>query len=244
METIQTPSRLARIAGGLGIAGVAVFLAGPVAVQIGVLSPFLGFRLFLLGVLFGLLALLLGIGGLWATRSGSGRSGRARAWFGLGAGALMLAVVAANLAPGPAINDITTDLEDPPVFVYAGTLEANRDRDLGYPGEAFASAQKAGYPDLAPLRVSLPPAQAFREAVAAAESLGWEITDRDPSGGRFEAYEVSRAFRFVDDVVVRVRPAPGGSVVDVRSKSRDGRGDIGVNAARIRRFTATLRGRV
>jgi uncharacterized protein (DUF1499 family) len=48
-------------------------------------------------------------------------------------------------------------------------------------------------------------------------------------------------FRFVDDVLVRVRPADGGgALVDVRSKSRDGRGDLGVNAARIRAFAEKL----
>ncbi len=60
--------------------------------------------------------------------------------------------------------------------------------------------------------------------------------------GVFEAVEVTRIFRFVDDIVVRVRMSPGGngSVVDVRSKSRDGRGDLGANAARIRAFAAAL----
>ena len=60
--------------------------------------------------------------------------------------------------------------------------------------------------------------------------------------GRLEARQESGLFRFVDDVVVRVRPAPGGSVVDVRSKSRDGRGDMGVNAKRIRAFQKALTG--
>jgi uncharacterized protein (DUF1499 family) len=39
---------------------------------------------------------------------------------------------------------------------------------------------------------------------------------------------------------VRVRAAPNGSVVDVRSKSRDGQGDMGANAARIRAFRDAL----
>ena len=41
--------------------------------------------------------------------------------------------------------------------------------------------------------------------------------------------------------MVRVRPGEGGgAIVDVRSKSRDGRGDMGVNAARIRAFAEKL----
>ena len=39
---------------------------------------------------------------------------------------------------------------------------------------------------------------------------------------------------FRDDVVIRVRPAPDGARVDVRSASRYGRHDLGTNAARIR----------
>jgi uncharacterized protein (DUF1499 family) len=45
----------------------------------------------------------------------------------------------------------------------------------------------------------------------------------------------------VDDIRVRVRPSGEGSVVDVRSKSRVGRGDVGANAARIRAFEQALR---
>ena len=47
-------------------------------------------------------------------------------------------------------------------------------------------------------------------------------------------------FRFVDDIAIRVRPTASGTVVDVRSKSRDGRGDLGANAERIRAFTSAF----
>ena len=47
-------------------------------------------------------------------------------------------------------------------------------------------------------------------------------------------------FHFVDDISVRIRPAAGGSRIDIRSKSRDGQGDIGANAARIRTFRDAL----
>jgi len=61
--------------------------------------------------------------------------------------------------------------------------------------------------------------------------------------GSFEATATTFFFRFKDDVVVRVRPdpdQPGGSIVDMRSISRVGGSDIGVNAARIRAFLADL----
>ena len=67
------------------------------------------------------------------------------------------------------------------------------------------------------------------------------ITWRDPSAGLMEAMATSRLFGFHDDIAIRVRPeADGTSRIDVRSKSRDGQGDLGVNAARIRTFVAAL----
>ena len=57
-----------------------------------------------------------------------------------------------------------------------------------------------------------------------------------------EAVATSKLFHFQDDIVIRVRPeGQGGSLVDMRSKSRDGQGDFGVNAARIRQFMVALR---
>ena len=64
----------------------------------------------------------------------------------------------------------------------------------------------------------------------------------DPAAGTLEANDTTSFFRFVDDVSIRVTPAPGGSRVDIRSKSRDGRGDIGANAIRIRAFRDALGG--
>jgi len=40
--------------------------------------------------------------------------------------------------------------------------------------------------------------------------------------------------------VIRVTSDGGGSRIDIRSHSRQGRGDLGVNAARIRKYIAAL----
>ena len=57
-----------------------------------------------------------------------------------------------------------------------------------------------------------------------------------------EAVATSFFFRFKDNIVVRARPAGEGtgSVVDMRSISRVGVSDIGVNARRVRDFLAEL----
>jgi uncharacterized protein (DUF1499 family) len=210
-----------------------------------VLSPFLGFRVFLLGGLCGVLALLLGAIGLWRTRAVTGREGRARALRGALIGAAIVALVAGSAGSSrglPAINDITTNPDDPPVFVKAAKLPGNEGRDLAYPGAEFAAKQRAAYPELAPIRLDVGVAEAVERGVRAANALGWEITVSDPAAGSLEATQTSRIFRFVDDVAVRVRAEPsGGSIVDVRSKSRVGRGDLGANARRIRAFEAQLK---
>ena len=107
-------------------------------------------------------------------------------------------------------------------------------------GHADIAETLSAYADLAPIRVGSPPDKALELAEQTARKLGWEIVEVDPSQGRLEARETSGIFRFVDDVVVRVRPRGAGALVDVRSKSRDGRGDLGANAARIRAFAAEI----
>ena len=45
---------------------------------------------------------------------------------------------------------------------------------------------------------------------------------------------------FTDDIAIRVAPHGSGSRIDVRSLSRQGSGDFGVNAARVRAYIAAL----
>ena len=75
--------------------------------------------------------------------------------------------------------------------------------------------------------------------------MGWHIvavvTAVVPAEGRIEATDTTWYFGFKDDVVIRVRPSPNGSRVDIRSVSRVGLGDVGTNARRIREYTAKLR---
>lgn len=141
----------------------------------------------------------------------------------------------------PAIHDISTDLDDPPAFVAIAPLRAGASNPLEYAGPETAVAQRESYPDVQPLTVAATPAATFARAVEAAQAMGWELVDADTAAGRIEATATTRWFGFKDDVVVRVKPAGGGSRVDVRSKSRVGRGDVGANAARVRAYLAKLR---
>jgi uncharacterized protein (DUF1499 family) len=241
----MTVSRVASAARGVGALAALLFVGGPLAIQIGLIAPIAGFAGFGLGGLLGGVSFALGVAGLLRTRPGSGREGRDRAIVGVGIGAAIMAVFIGAIVSAPQvppINDITTSPDDPPQFVAALELAPNQGRDMSYPGEEFARQQREAYPDLAPIQVPTDPAATIARIADIARDLGWEVTLRDEAEGRLEATQTSSIFRFVDDVAVRVRPAPSGSgsVVDVRSKSRDGRSDLGANAARIRRLRDAL----
>lgn len=140
----------------------------------------------------------------------------------------------------PRIHDITTDLEHPPEFVAILPLRANAPNKAVYGGPDVAAAQRAGYSDIAPLVLKLPPEQTIGTAEQVAAGMGWLIVAVDPAHGRIEATDTTRWFGFKDDVVVRVGAAPGGSRVDVRSVSRVGGSDVGTNARRIREYLRRL----
>ena len=238
---LETPSRVAIWAQRFGLAGLALFVLGPLLNHLPGVPPMAGFATFGLGLLDGLLALLVGSIALWITRPGSGVAGRGAAMVGAGIGAGLFAVVIAiNSAGmgGPRINDITTDTADAPSFVAIARLLP--ERDYAYPGASFSELQQTAYPDVVTFELAMPPAQAFAAAKQAAGELGWEIVEEDPASGRLEATHTTALFRFVDDLVVRIRPQGAGSRVDMRSKSRDGQGDVGANAARIRAFRAAV----
>src|SRR5260221_12819139 len=78
---------------------------------------------------------------------------------------------------------------------------------------------------------TLPVTRAFNEALDVAKSMpGWTIVASDIDAGRIEASQQSRWFRFTDDIVIRVVGDEDGSRIDMRSTSRQGRSDYGVNA--------------
>jgi uncharacterized protein (DUF1499 family) len=146
----------------------------------------------------------------------------------------------------PSIHDITTDWDNPPEFRAVLPLRQAEDANpVAYEGAKISDQQRRAYPDIAPLALDLAPAEAFTRALRTAEQLGWTIVaadaPKDAAAGRIEASQRSRWFGFTDDVVIRVAAADGGSRVDVRSVSRMGRNDFGVNAARVRRYLAALR---
>lgn len=239
----DTRSKTAMGALALSSFGAATAVLGIAAIQIGVLPPLGGFYVFAFGTLLcGSLGLVLGSVSILRTRKSYGKDDQRRALIATGLAAGLLAAVGIGLSSGgsaPPINDITTDLGSPPSYASADDVPAYSGRDMAYP-KHFVEQVRDSYPDLAPIESSLAAGDAYARAQIAARSLGWEITYENPEEGTFDATDTTAIFRFVDDVTVRVRSQGWGSRIDVRSKSRDGRGDLGANAARIERFAAQI----
>lgn len=141
----------------------------------------------------------------------------------------------------PPIHDITTDTQDPPVFVAVLPLRAGAANPATYGGDSVAALQRRGYPDIRPLDLDVAPPAAFSRALAVARQMGWQIVAADSTAERIEATATTRWFGFKDDVVVRIRPESSGSRIDVRSVSRVGKSDVGTNAARVREYLSRLR---
>jgi uncharacterized protein (DUF1499 family) len=141
---------------------------------------------------------------------------------------------------GPPIHDITTDTANPPRFVAVLPLRKDATNTADYEGPAAAAQQQRAYPDIAPLRLAVPPHEAFARSLNVAKALGWDIVAAVPGEGRIEATDTTLFFGFKDDIVIRIAPSGDGSRVDVRSVSRVGRSDLGANAKRVRAFLAGL----
>ncbi len=249
---------LAWLALAAGVAIGAIALAAPVGVWLGLWDFRRGFELlfnvanawgmavaiaaFVVGVALMVLARALGTGN--ASRLGAlAFAGALIAWVGYW--------VPQSYRPGegiPPIHDISTDTEDPPAFVAvlplragaANTNEYGRSPDMT--PETLAELTRQAYPDLTTVVLPVPPGEAFERALAAVRALGWDLVAQVPAEGRIEATDTTFWFRFKDDIVIRIRPADGGSAIDARSVSRVGRGDAGTNARRLRRFFAELAG--
>jgi uncharacterized protein (DUF1499 family) len=141
----------------------------------------------------------------------------------------------------PRIHDISTDTENPPLFVAVLPLRQGAENTAAYGGKELAEQQRKGYPDIRPLVLAVPPQVAFTRALDVAERMGWTMVASNAAEGRIEATDKTLWYGFKDDVVIRVTPSGSGSKVDVRSVSRVGRSDIGTNAQRIRRYLEKLK---
>ena len=152
-------------------------------------------------------------------------------------------MIIGNISPAPRmppIHDITTNIQTPPEFLVLDDTREGARNSLVYGGPEVAAMQQQAYPDIAPIMVSTTPEQAFQKALSVAKGMNWSIVAEDSQAYRFEASAKTSLYQFVDDVVVVVTPTENQVRVDIRSVSRIGRSDRGVNAARIRAFVSAF----
>ncbi|TYP95362.1 Protein of unknown function (DUF1499) [Fodinibius salinus] len=143
----------------------------------------------------------------------------------------------------PPIHDISTDIEHPPTFEAIVPLRADAPNDTTYGDQEKADIQREHYPDIQPLYLDMGYDDAYARALAAAKRMPWEqVVTSDKSAGRIEAVDKLPWFGFKDDIVIRVDTAKtqNKTKIDIRSVSRIGKGDIGVNAQRIRNYLKSV----
>ncbi|MBU2136461.1 MAG: DUF1499 domain-containing protein [Alphaproteobacteria bacterium] len=176
-----------------------------------------------------------------------------------------LGYVRGQSADIPPIHDVTTNVDDPPVYSEAMIAlrtaeESNPVAEFSAPltslpayqgprfaplaGKTLGQVGQEAYPELTTLVTAKPPADAFAAAEAEARAQGWTIVSADAGAGAIEATAETFWFGFKDDVVIRVRPAEAGSAIDMRSTSRVGLSDLGANAARIEGYMTALAARL
>ena len=214
---------------------IAIFRLGLIEFRL----PFLGL---VLAILLAAIALLLSAAALVGGLGGDGAHMQ-KAMIALVLALVMLFPPLNTIRKGgsvPPIHDISTDLDNPPVFEAVPGIRAANDNSLEL-DEKVQAAQSAFYTELAPLSLSGAPADNFAKALAAAEGMGWEIVASDTAKGVIEATVTTTLFGFKDDVIIRLTAANGGTRLDMRSASRAGLSDLGANAARIEAYFAALK---
>ena len=239
-----TSHRLARLAFWLACLSALVVGASGFLHRFADLDVGWSIEVFRYGSYLGMAAFALALATIVPTRPGDKRRGFLAAMLGLIVGVAAVwtpiswVLRATNL---PAINEVSTDTDNPPPLVATLALRRGAASPPAYPGAKVAALQKAAYADIVPLVLPVKPDEAFRRVDKVATALGWEIVARAPAEGRLEAIATTKWFGFKDDIVIRIRAEGGGSRIDIRSKSRVGRSDLGANARRIRGFLSDLK---
>ena len=243
------------------IAGVGALVWGAVA-AVGTGWGFWAYTSGLKGVagafLLGIAAILIGLVQEWRVRKSNTPPLRARRWLGMLVALVYVGWIGTFFMKAltvPAIHDVSTDLADPPAFQTLQLRADNLDNVPGAddpkmrgltPEQRWAMVHQKDYGDIRSVRVNEPVPMVIAKAERLAKARRWDVAISMPEEGRLEATETSAFFQFKDDVVLRVRPSNtgDGSIVDMRSVSRVGQSDLGMNAKRVRSFLADLTGTV
>jgi len=245
MSEVPKPIRQSKRAHVLAIiALILIATSGPAAVA-GLITPMYGMLGYTLAALLLIIAFIIALRALLGNRKQNVLESTTTTWLVLIASIGIVMGMANQMRPsGPtaAIHDITTNVENPPKFVELVAVReaANAPNPAAYNYEESAELTLSAYPDLKPIIIEQAQPAVFAKALETAELMGWEVVAFDQAEGRIEAVAVTSFVGFRDDVVIRAISLGDGTVVDIRSKSRMGKGDMGANTKRIRAWRELL----
>lgn len=234
--------RYSRILFYLSLLTVLVFVASGYGYNWGFWSLGLAFTLLTYSAYAAIVLTVIGLISIWILRKGRAK-------------AIVVAVLAVLLTSSvsltalywqqraqsvPPIHDISTDLENPPEFSAIVRLRAEAPNPAEYAGPETADAQREAYPEIQPIILADDLQDVMDAAVLLITAREWKLIAINRNQGRIEATETLAWFGFKDDVVLKFTESVEGTQVDMRSKSRIGRSDVGVNAKRIEAFLEDL----
>lgn len=145
----------------------------------------------------------------------------------------------------PALNDISTDTDDPPFLAWAAKVRTpGMNRVEPFTPEK-RKLQLDSYPAATGRRYGAPISQVADAVSDVLDDRGWAVVERpaapsDATEITIEALARTPVLGFPVDVAIRLIDEGASTYVDMRSASRYGSHDFGDNARRIEAFLSSL----
>lgn len=145
----------------------------------------------------------------------------------------------------PALNDVATDLEQPPLFSLAPQFRDGLMNIILPITSKEAVLQAEAYPDLVGRRIDASPDRVLAALSPVIKALGWRVRGNIPESAyaseiSIEMEAPSFVLRFPADAVVRLSSEDEATFVDMRMAARFGQHDLGAGARRIHAFMTAL----
>jgi hypothetical protein len=213
-------------------------------------DPGVGLFVFLGALAMAVLALALALGGaasIWIRgRRGVGRIVRTLLLLTLLAPYPAWLIYSAGGRP-PWLNDIATDIDDPPAFLATPEAVAGRGGWTPAPLDpARRDPQVAAFPDVKPITLDMEMDEAFKATHDAVVQLRWKILAEERPGGakrpegHIDALAFSPALNLPVAISIRLRPGVDETRVDMRAVTRYLPNDLGAGAKLIGKLSDAL----
>ena len=145
----------------------------------------------------------------------------------------------------PALNDVSTDLDDPPRFSRLAQSRTAMMNPIDPISVAEAVSQVDAYPQVTGRRYEAAPDTVLGAAVDILNTRDWQVVAQAQDIAQtgeitIEFVANSLIFAFTSDGAIRITDEGETTYVDMRSTSRHGAHDLGSNARRITSFLDSL----